>query len=103
MSPDRGLGHISPEAEGTDVISVEAVSLDDYCSRNAPPQFIKCDVEGAEVKVFRGARRLLTEHRPGFLCELHSDELRRTLLQEFASQGYRYHDCDSTHILALPR
>jgi len=103
LSPDRGRGHISAGASGEGAIRVEAVSLDDYCSRNAPPQFIKCDVEGGVGEVFRGARRLLKEHRPGILCELHGGELRSTLLQEFVSQGYRCHDCDATHILALPR
>ena len=102
-SPDRGQGHISVKASAGDSIRVEAVSLDDYCSRNAPPQLIKCDVEGAEVEVFRGARRLLTERRPTILCETHSDEIRRALLQQFTLQGYRWHDCDSTHILALPQ
>lgn len=100
-SPDRGQGHVSAVANVEDSIQVEAVSLNDYCSRNAAPQFIKCDVEGAEVEVFRGARQLLAKHRPGILCELHSNEIRRTLLQEFALQGYRCIDCDTTHVLAL--
>lgn len=102
-SPDRGQGHISVKAIAGDSIRVEAASLDDYCSRNAPPLLIKCDVEGAEVEVFRGARRLLAEQRPIILCELHSNEIRRALLEQFTSQGYRCHDCDSTHILALPQ
>lgn len=102
-SPDRGQGHVSVETSGAASIRVEAVSLDDYCSRYAAPQFIKCDVEGAEVEVFRGARGLLTKQRPGILCELHSNEIRSILLQEFRSQGYRCLDCDSTHILAFPQ
>jgi hypothetical protein len=28
------------------------------------PAFVKIDVEGAELQVFRGARRTLLEHRP---------------------------------------
>lgn len=103
LSPDRGQGHVSAEATGANSIPVEAVSLDDYCSKHTAPQFIKCDVEGAEVEVFRGARCLLTKQRPGILCELHSDEIRQTLLQEFKLRGYRCLDCDSTHILALPQ
>jgi FkbM family methyltransferase len=102
-SPDRGLGHISSEVADADTLRVEAVSLDAYTSTNAAPQFIKCDVEGAEVEVFRGARHLLAEKRPVILCELHSDEIRRDMLREFSAQGYRCLDCDPTHILALPQ
>jgi FkbM family methyltransferase len=102
-SPDRGLGHVSLEVARADAIRVEAVSLDAYTLKNPPPQFIKCDVEGAEAEVFRGARRVLAEERPGILCELHGEETRRALLQQFSSQGYCCIDCDPTHILALPQ
>ena len=104
ISPDRGQGHIIiPYVKGPNAIPIEAVSLDAYTSKNSAPQFIKCDVEGAEVEVFRGARRLLAEERPSILCELHGDEIRRIVLQDFSSLGYRCHDCDPTHILALPQ
>jgi FkbM family methyltransferase len=103
LSPDRGQGHVSAEASAANSIRVEATSLDAYSSGHAPPQFLKCDVEGAEVEVFRGAGRLLRENRPGILCELHSEEARHTLLQELSLQGYRCLECDSSHILALPQ
>jgi FkbM family methyltransferase len=103
ISPDRGQGHIIPDAISPNAIPIEAVSLDAYTSNNSAPQFIKCDVEGAEVEVFRGARRLLAEKRPSVLCELHGNETRRIVLQNFSSLGYRCHNCDPTHILALPQ
>lgn len=102
LSPDRGQGHVSAEVSVANSIRVEATSLDAYSSGHPPPQFIKCDVEGAEIEVFRGAGRLLRENRPGILCELHSEEIHRSLLREFSAQGYRCLDCDSSHILALP-
>lgn len=37
--------------------------------------FLKVDVEGAEAEVLRGAERLLREHRPWLLIEVHSPEL----------------------------
>lgn len=101
QSPDRGLGHVAAEAAAA-TIPVEAVSLDDY-SRAAPqPDFIKCDVEGAELEMFRGARRLFRVKRPILLCEIHSNENRGALQRELAALGYRSEDCDSSHILALP-
>ena len=101
VSPDRGLGHIASASEAA-TIEVQAVSLDEYTSTFPAPDFLKCDVEGAEVEVFGGARRLLSEKRPGILCEMHSEENRRILLDEFARLRYRCSLCGENHVLALP-
>jgi FkbM family methyltransferase len=99
-SPDRGLGHIvATGAAGT--IQVNAVSLDKYVQTVRAPDFLKCDVEGAEVEVFRGAQRLLTEKRPGIICEMHSDANRRLLVEMFASFGYVCKPLDENQVLAL--
>jgi FkbM family methyltransferase len=103
VSPDRGLGHVMDNdaerlAPGT--IRVEAVSVDEYVRKSGPPDFIKCDVEGAEVEVFRGAEKLLNERSPLILCEMHGEENRQTLLKVFANLGYRCEPCGKNHILA---
>jgi len=100
MSPDRGLGHIVANC-AIDTIQVDAVSMDEYVQAVPAPDFLKCDVEGAEVEVFRGAQRLLTEKRPGVLCEMHRDADRRELLEMFASFGYTCKSLDEHHFLAL--
>lgn len=47
------------------------LTLDQWCSnQQVKPDFIKCDVEGAELLVFRGGRQTLTEHRPVVFAEL---------------------------------
>jgi FkbM family methyltransferase len=102
VSPDRGLGRVVSGAR-TCTIQVQAVSLDDYTATCPAPDFLKCDVEGAELQVFRGAHRLLREKRPGILCEMHSEESRRLLLEEFSRAGYVCRPCDEHHVLALPR
>jgi FkbM family methyltransferase len=101
-SPDRGLGHVVTE-NNRNTIKINAVSLDDFSRTYPPPDFLKCDVEGAEVEVFRGAQRLLREKRPGILCEMHSEENRRILLEEFSRHGYDCQSCGEHHVLALPR
>jgi FkbM family methyltransferase len=102
-SPDRGLGHVVNSASA-DTIEIDAVSLDDFVRNfGVAPDFIKCDVEGAEVEVFRGARRLLAEKRPGILCEIHSEQNRRALLDEFVRLGYACKNCGDRHLLALPQ
>ncbi len=101
-SPDRGLGHVVEVSAG-DTIHVDAVSLDDYTRTQPLPDFLKWDVEGAEVEVFRGAARLLKEKRPGIICEMHSEENHRTLVEEFSRLAYVCKPCGAGHILALPQ
>ena len=105
LSPDRGLGHVvaagaTQTAHGT--IRVETVVLDEYAARVCAPDFIKCDVEGAEVEVFRGARKLLIEKKPIILCEMHGEENRHVLLEEFSRLGYRCEPCGENHVFAMP-
>jgi FkbM family methyltransferase len=103
VSPDRGLGHVidnDAERSAPGTIRVEAISVDECVHKSAAPDFIKCDVEGAEVEVFRGAEKLLNEKRPIILCEMHGDEARQTLLKVFANVGYRCEPCGKNHILA---
>jgi FkbM family methyltransferase len=101
-SPDRGLGHVSADSSG-DTIKVEAVSLDRYVTAQNSPDFVKCDVEGAEAEVFRGADRLLEERRTILLVEMHSPENHRTLAHKFVELGYAVRNLDENHVLALPK
>jgi FkbM family methyltransferase len=103
VSPDRGLGHVidtDAERSAPSTIRVEAVSVDEYVRKSGAPDFIKCDVEGAEVEVFRGADKLLNERRPIILCEMHGDKNRQTLLKMFENLGYRCEPCGKNHVLA---
>jgi FkbM family methyltransferase len=103
-SPDRGLGHVevdhSPFATS---IAVEAVSLDHYIAMHPAPDFLKCDVEGAELAVFQGAARLLREKHPVLLVEMHSSENHRLLSEKFVELGYTCTALDENHVLALPK
>jgi FkbM family methyltransferase len=66
-----GDGPLHPACVGT--IDVRTVTLDDVLSGGAPvPTLLKIDVEGAEGRVLRGGRNLLTAHRPALLIEIHS-------------------------------
>jgi FkbM family methyltransferase len=102
VSPDRGVGHVV-ESENERVVTLSAIALDDCSPKYRPPDFIKCDVEGAEGEVFQGARRLLEKQRPRVLCEIHSEDNRQLVLSEFSRFDYVCEDCDENHILALPK
>lgn len=53
------------------------ISLDDFCSKNnIIPDVIKIDVEGGEICVLRGARDILTKHRPVVILSVHPRHLR---------------------------
>jgi hypothetical protein len=57
-------------------VMVPSVTLDAFCrERRIAPDVIKIDVEGAELRVLRGARAILTTHRPRVLCEVHPRQM----------------------------
>lgn len=53
-----------------------------------PPDFLKIDVEGHELKVLFGAKRTLAINRPALLIEFHSQSLHADLLAFLDSFGY---------------
>jgi len=102
ISPDRGVGHVV-HSTNAHVVTLDAIALDDCSPKYRSPDFIKCDVEGAEGEVFQGARGLLEEQRPRVLCEIHSENSRQLVLSEFSRFNYVCENCDENHILALPK
>jgi FkbM family methyltransferase len=72
-SPGASL-EATPAATATGhSLEVRVVMLDDYLvdlpRRGQPVSFLKCDVEGHELNVFRGAEKLLLRDRPVLLFE----------------------------------
>ena len=56
----------------TRTIAVTAVTLDSYFPTDNDLSFLKIDVEGAEIEVFRGAERILKKQKPALLFECES-------------------------------
>jgi FkbM family methyltransferase len=86
----------APEPHG-DIIAVE--TLDDWNRRVRPERidWMKLDVEGAEVDVLRGAEELIRKFRPRIHTENHLFK-RATICDEVRTilAGHGYHE-DSTH------
>lgn len=59
------------DADGASQTTVEVTTLDQYfgSKRDKPVKLIKCDVEGHELEVFKGARSILEEDKPVLLFE----------------------------------
>ena len=80
---------------GNQKADVPLVALDDVKVRGRV-RLIKMDVEGAEPQVIRGAARVLAEHQPIILSELHPTQLQRAsgvtadqFLDQMRAVGYR--------------
>jgi FkbM family methyltransferase len=101
-SPDRGVGTFLLDDAAASNLSIRCVSLDDFTKSAPPPTAIKCDVEGAELEVFKGARNLLAQRRPWILCEMHSAENDRAVRNFLAEFGYSFTEIDDMHVFAAP-
>lgn len=59
------------DVEGVQEIQCQVLPLDDYLAQHpAKVDFIKCDVEGAELLVFKGAVKTLGEQQPIVFSEM---------------------------------
>lgn len=56
------------------------------------PDFIKIDVEGAEVDVLRGGENLLRSYSPVIILETHGEELYTECVSLLKQYGYEVHD-----------
>lgn len=81
---------------GSSAYSVQTTTLDDFVfgKGNAPPDFIKLDVESAEAMVLAGAQRVLMEARPRMLIEMHGRTAARDTLAQLLRARY-----DCAHVL----
>ena len=66
-------GHAQTAAASGSVVQVPTTTIDKLVEEQGwVPDFIKIDVEGAEVKVLTGARQTAHTLRPWFMVEMHS-------------------------------
>ncbi len=87
-----GTGYISDTGDE----DVEITSIDELVESGAlpAPTFLKIDVEGGEMAVLRGARKVIERQRPRMILATHGDEIDaecRALLKEW---NYDMQDID---------
>lgn len=86
FSGDGFIGHISEQGE----LRVKTVSLDELIDTNQipPPDFIKIDIEGAEMLALQGAKSMLNKLHPTILLATHGSEVHKDCCQFLNALGY---------------
>jgi FkbM family methyltransferase len=95
-SPGASFEPSIRENKRCSVVEVDAYSLDDYfAGESRRIGAIKIDVEGHELAVLRGAKKLLSEHRPLVVCECEARNMSeadvQVMLDWMADQAYGGH------------
>lgn len=109
-SPAASLNELHP-GEGSQRISCRFTTLDQFVAAQGIERldFLKCDVEGAELRVLKGAEETLARFRPAVVIELlrkwsaafgyHPNDV----LDIFASLGYRCYGISQTRLTPITR
>lgn len=98
-----GLPHAPSKVLET--VFVRTISLDEFCDENdVVPDVIKCDVEGAEVAVLAGAKRLLEKKKTKWIISTHSEQLEGRCREIMVSSGYAVEGLEGFHheLLCVP-
>lgn len=67
---------IRPDMMGYGKVTRPQITLDDFCQRKSVfPDVIKMDIEGAELRAFKGAVHLLRYKHPPIFLSLHPDRM----------------------------
>ena len=84
-------------------ILITQISLDEYCiAKNLHPDVIKIDVEGAEINVLKGARKIISRYKPKIIISTHPKELyllgssTELLLNLIKNMQYTLYDIEHT-------
>jgi FkbM family methyltransferase len=83
--------------------TVAATTIDEAAHKFFPPDFIKIDVEGAEMAVLKGARQTLLNARPIMLIEIGSDGDLQGVREFLDEAGYVMRPASDPNYLAYPR
>jgi FkbM family methyltransferase len=97
-----GMGKVAGSAGRRDEayqaeIRVPAISLDEFVYRdgNPPRGMVKMDIEGGEVLALPGMKRILAEHHPVMLLELHGPESEKAAWEALTAAGYTLREMSS--------
>lgn len=81
-------GHLSEKGN----LTVNVVSIDQLVNEGKlpPPDFIKIDVEGGEIKVLEGCSQVISTHKPKLLIATHGAETHAYVINFLSDRSYKY-------------
>ena len=90
IGQDSFSGHLVKSGEQGEGHFINIIALNDFVRQRSLDRvdFIKIDVEGAELDVLVGARPILKHMQPTLFISLHSEELSRGVTEFLKSLGY---------------
>jgi FkbM family methyltransferase len=96
IMPESSMGKLEsspfqPGAATVEHLTVKVRSLDSLIAAGEVevPDFVKIDIEGAELSALQGAAQLIERRGPTFLIEVHSLELALKCRELLTAAGYR--------------
>lgn len=99
-SPNQGMASLVSQNESTDqVLEIEAICLDQFVQERKIKKidFIKLDLQGAELLALQGAERIIRDMRPLLCFEVSPEDLNavqlnsREFIQKIEALGYTIH------------
>lgn len=99
-----GWFEVSPDSDPGGFV-VQETSLDEFVlgEGHPRPDLLKIDVVGAEGPVLREARRILREHRPAVVCEIHGSHSGAEVHEELRAAGSGLWTLDLRPMTEIPR
>src|SRR3990172_5392705 len=92
-------GHSTSKLSADGQTSVEVTTLDALVeTMEYPPDIMKVDIEGAEMKLLRGAKKVLEEFRPVIFLALHSKEIFDDLVETVPKLRYVIKELDGADV-----
>jgi len=102
----NAMGHLAERGN----IKVQTATLDSLLQqrRIQPPDYIKMDIEGAELPALRGAEQCIRQYRPLIFLATHGREIHAECCQLLESWGYECRVLESSpnelgELLACPK
>jgi FkbM family methyltransferase len=92
------IREFAEEKDESEVIDVQATTLDEAVTRLPPPSVLKLDVEGAETRVLEGGRQRLCRSHPPIIAEFNHESIEAAglsldaYLDAYRDLGYRPHN-----------
>ena len=92
-------GHATSRLSTEGQVPVEVTTLDALVEElGALPDLVKVDIEGTEIDLLRGAKKVLEKFRPVIFLDVHSEEIFNNLLEIVPGLEYEIRDLDGTDV-----